>query len=168
MHSGEEDDTESLDAEPKEDMEYRSLQTFVDIYPRFYHRRKATKKATYQRTQKPSREQQKVSGQDRLDQIGYDVRFFLQPSKEADKTMIAAAKKLFTKAKEMDDSIVIYPWFKSSKSSKVQETRLVAETMGAFKTYFHQANPCAAGGFLYMRVWLSHDKEYGLAMIRNQ
>jgi hypothetical protein len=73
--------------------------------------------------------------------------------------MITAAKKLFTKAKEMDNSIVIYPWYKSSKSSKVQVTRLIPETMSAFKTYFHQANPRIAGRFVYMRVWLGHDKE---------
>jgi hypothetical protein len=70
-----------------------------------------------------------------------------------------AAKKFFTKAKEMDNSIVIYPWYKASKSSKVQETRLIPEMMSAFKTYFHQANPHIAGGFVYMRVWLGHDKE---------
>jgi hypothetical protein len=31
--------------------------------------------------------------------------------------------------------------------------------MGAFKTYFHQANPRIAGGFVHMRVWLGHDKD---------
>jgi hypothetical protein len=51
--------------------------------------------------------------------------------------MIAAAKTFFAKAKEMDESILIYPWFKSSKSSKIQETRLIPETMGAFKIFFH-------------------------------
>jgi hypothetical protein len=30
--------------------------------------------------------------------------------------------------------------------------------MGAFKTYFHQANPRVEGGFVYMRVWLGHAK----------
>jgi hypothetical protein len=73
--------------------------------------------------------------------------------------MIAAAKKLYAKAKEMDDTIVIYPWFKNSTSSKIQEMRLIPETMGAFKTYFHQAQPRVGGGFVYMRVWLGHDKD---------
>jgi hypothetical protein len=73
--------------------------------------------------------------------------------------MIAAAKTFFAKAKEMDESIIIYPWFKSSKSSKIQETRLIPETMGAFKTFFHQAQPRVAGGFVYMRVWLGHNKD---------
>jgi hypothetical protein len=73
--------------------------------------------------------------------------------------MIAAAKKFFTKAKEMDDSLDIYPWYKSSKWSKVQEPRSIPETMGAFKAYFHQANPRAAGGFVYMRIWMGHDKD---------
>jgi hypothetical protein len=103
--------------------------------------------------------QQRISGKDRKNQLRYDVRFHVPPSKEADKTMIAAAKKFFAKAKEMDDSLVIYPWFKASKSSKVQETRLIPDKMGAFKTYFHQANPRVDGGFVYMRIWLGHDKE---------
>jgi hypothetical protein len=54
--------------------------------------------------------------------------------------MIGAAKKFFTKAKEMDDSLVIYPCYKSSKWSKVQEPHSIPETTGAFKAYFHQAN----------------------------
>jgi hypothetical protein len=103
--------------------------------------------------------QQKLTGKDRTNQVRYDIKFHVSPSKEADKTMIAAAKKFFAKAKEMDDSIVIYPWFKSSKSSKIQETRLIPETMGAFKTFFHQAQPRVAGGFVYMRVWLGHNKD---------
>jgi hypothetical protein len=103
--------------------------------------------------------QQKLTGKDRTHQIRYDIKFRVAPSKEADKTMIVAAKKFFAKAKKMDESIVIYPWFKSSKSSKIQETRLIPETMGAFKTYFHQAQPRVAGGFIYMRVWLGHTKD---------
>jgi hypothetical protein len=102
--------------------------------------------------------QQKIAGKGRQHQIRYDVKFHVPPSKAADKPMIAATKKVFAKAKEMDDSIVVYPWFKSSQSAKVQETRLIPETMGAFKTYFHQANPRPDGGFVYMRVWLGHDK----------
>jgi hypothetical protein len=104
-------------------------------------------------------QQQKLIGNDRQHQLRYNVRFFVQPSQEADKIMIAAAKKFFTKAKEMDDSLFIYPWYKSSKWSKVKEPRSIPETMGAFKAYFHQANPRAAGGFVYMRVWLGHDKD---------
>jgi hypothetical protein len=103
--------------------------------------------------------QHKLTGKDRTNQIRYDIKFHVVPSKEADKTMIAAAKKCFAKAKEMDESIVIYPWFKSSKSSKIQETHLIPETMGAFKTFFHQAQPRVAGGFVYMRVWLGHNKD---------
>jgi hypothetical protein len=98
--------------------------------------------------------QQKLTGKDRTHQIRYDIKFYVAPSKEADKTMIAAAKTFYAKAKEMDESIVIYPWFKSSRSSKIQETCLIPETMGAFKTFFHQAQPRVAGGFVYMRVWL--------------
>jgi hypothetical protein len=104
-------------------------------------------------------QQQKLIGNNRQHHVLYDVRFFVQPSQEADKIMIAAAKKFFTKAKEMDDSLVIYPWYKSSKWSKVKEPRSIPETMGAFKAYFHQANPRAAGRFVYMRVWLGHDEE---------
>jgi hypothetical protein len=59
----------------------------------------------------------------------------------------------------MDDSLVIYPWFKASTSSKIQESRFIPETMGAFKTYFHQANPRVDGGFVYMRIWLGHNKD---------
>jgi hypothetical protein len=78
--------------------------------------------------------------------------------KEADKTMTGCQKNL-SKAKEMDDTIVIYPWYKASKNSKVQETRLIPEKMGSFKAYFHQANPRVDGGFVYMRVWIGHDKD---------
>jgi hypothetical protein len=60
-------------------------------------------------------QQQKLIGNDRQHQLRYDVHIFVQPSQEADKIMIAAAKKFFTKAKEMDNSLVIYPWCKSSK-----------------------------------------------------
>jgi hypothetical protein len=64
--------------------------------------------------------------------------------------MIAGAKKCFSKVKEMDDTIVIYPWFKASKNSKVQETGLIPEN--DHSAYFHQANPRVKGGFVYMRV----------------
>jgi hypothetical protein len=104
-------------------------------------------------------QQQKLIGNDQQHQLRYNVRFFVEPSQEADKIMIAAAKKFFTKAKEMDDTLVIYPWYKSSKWSKFQEPRSIPETMGAFKVYSHQANPRATGGFVYMRVWLGHDKD---------
>ena len=38
-------------------------------------------------------QQQKISGKDRIHQLRYYVCFFVPPSKEADKTMIAAAIK---------------------------------------------------------------------------
>ena len=40
----------------------------------------------------------------------YDLCLFVPPSQEADKTMIAIAKMFFIKAKEMDDSITLFPW----------------------------------------------------------
>jgi hypothetical protein len=80
--------------------------------------------------------QQNIDGKDREHQLRYDVRFLVPASTEVDKTM-ATAKNVFTKAKEMDTSLVIYPWFCASKSSKVTEIRLIPEKMGAFKTYFH-------------------------------
>jgi ABC-type Zn2+ transport system substrate-binding protein/surface adhesin len=83
--------------------------------------------------------QQKMSGKDPEHQLRYDIWLWVQPSKDADKTMIAAAKKVFNKAKEMDDTLVIYPWFKNSTSSNIQASRLVPKMMGTFKTYFKEA-----------------------------
>jgi hypothetical protein len=104
----------------------------------------------------------KLSGKDRKYQLRYDICLDVTPSTEANTTMIYAAQQFFNKAKKMDDTLVIYPWFKTSTSSKIQESRFIPETMGAFKTYFHQANPHVDGGFVYMRIWLGHDKYPGV------
>jgi hypothetical protein len=50
--------------------------------------------------------QQKITGNNRQHQLRYDLRLFCPPSKDADKTMMAATKKWFTKAKEIDASCV--------------------------------------------------------------
>jgi hypothetical protein len=102
--------------------------------------------------------QQKLSGKHRAHQLSYDIRLHIAPSEEADKTMIAAAKSFFSKAKEMDKSLVICPWFKKSINPNVKNVRLIPEQMGAFKQHFHQAQPNVAGGFLCMRVWLGHGR----------
>ena len=104
-------------------------------------------------------QEQKLSGKYRKHQLRYDLRLFVPPSQEADKTMIAMAKKFFLKAKEMDESITLFPWALNSKSVKIKDARSIPEQMGAFKTFFHQAQPKVAGGHVYMRVWLGHDKE---------
>jgi hypothetical protein len=74
--------------------------------------------------------------------------------------LAAIAKKLFNKAaKDMDDSITLFPWALNSKSVKIKDAWSIPEPMGSFKTLFHQAQPKVAGGHVYMRVWLEHDKE---------
>jgi hypothetical protein len=78
--------------------------------------------------------QQKLSGKHRAHQFRYDIRLHVAPSEEADKTMIAAAKSFFSKAKEMDKSLVIYPWFKNSINPNIKNVRSIPEQMGAFKT----------------------------------
>jgi hypothetical protein len=167
MHQADDEFTGGLDDEPDEE-EHTSIADIVDSIPDTVVEEKNAKKqrmtpddasAATAPAGAATLHQQRLSGKDRNHQLRYDLRFHVQPSKEADKTMIAAAKKFFSKVKEMDDTIVIYPWFKSSKNSKIQETRLIPEKMGAFKAYFHQANPRVDGGFVYMRVWLGHDKE---------
>jgi hypothetical protein len=90
--------------------------------------------------------QQRVSGKHRTHQLRYDIRLHVAPSEEADKAMIAAAKMFFSKAKDMDKSLVICPWFKKSTNPNIKN----ADQMGAFKQHFHQAQPKVAGGFLYM------------------
>ena len=104
-------------------------------------------------------QQQKLAGTYRKHQLRYNLRLFVPPSQEADKTMIAMAKKFFIKAKEMDDSITLFPWALNSKCVKIKDARFIPEQMGSFKTFFHQANPKVAGGHVYMRVWLGHDKD---------
>jgi hypothetical protein len=103
--------------------------------------------------------QQRVSGTHRAHQLRYDIRLHVSPSEEADKAMISAAKTFLTKAKEMDQSLVVYPWFKNSILPNLKSVASIPETMGAFKQYFHQAQPKVAGDFLYMRLWLGHDKD---------
>jgi hypothetical protein len=73
--------------------------------------------------------------------------------------MISAAKTFLTKAKEMDQSLVVCPWFKNSILPNLKSLASIPETMGAFKQHFHQAQPKVAGGFLHMRLWLGHDKD---------
>ena len=104
-------------------------------------------------------QQQKLSGAYRKHQLRYDLRLFVSPSQEADKTMLAMANKLFFKAKEMDNSITLFPWALNSKSVKIKDARSIPEQMGSFKTFFHQAQPKVSGGHVYMRVWLGHDKD---------
>jgi hypothetical protein len=53
--------------------------------------------------------QQRVSGTHRAHQLRHDIRLHVSPSEEADKAMISAAKTFLTKAKEMDQSLVVHP-----------------------------------------------------------
>jgi hypothetical protein len=104
-------------------------------------------------------QEQKLKGQYRKHHLRYDLRLHVPASQEADKVMIAAAKKFFAKAKEMDPTITVLPWSATSSQAKLKDARSIPEQMGAFKMYFHQAQPKVAGGHVYMRVWLAHDKE---------
>ena len=75
--------------------------------------------------------------------------------------MITMAKKFFAKAKEMDNSIIVFPWALSSKQVKIEDAWSIPKQMGSFKTFFHQAQPKVAGSCICvcMRVWFGHDKE---------
>jgi hypothetical protein len=106
--------------------------------------------------------QNKITGKDCKFQLRYDLKLTVDPSKDADKKMIAVAKKLFAKLKETDDTVVIYPWFKKATEPKIRKATSIPESMGAFKKYFHQAQPKVAGGILYMRIWLGHDTDPAL------
>jgi hypothetical protein len=85
--------------------------------------------------------QQNITGNNRQHQLRYDLRLFCPPSKDANKTLMAAAKKRFTKAKEIDASCVLYPWYTDSTSSKLQDPQAIPDKMGAFKAFIHQASP---------------------------
>ena len=104
-------------------------------------------------------QEQKAKGKYRKHTLRYDLRLMVPASQDADKTMIAAAKKFIGKAKEMDASLTLLPWSATSKHPNVKDARSIPEQMGAFKTYFHQAQPKVAGGHVYMRIWLAHDKD---------
>ena len=55
--------------------------------------------------------------------------------------MIVKAKKLSSKAKEMDISITLFPRSLKSKSVKIKDARSsIPEQMGSFKTFFRQAD----------------------------
>jgi hypothetical protein len=103
--------------------------------------------------------QQCVSGNHRAHQLRYNIRLHVAPSEEADKSMIAAAKTFFSKAKEMDKSLVICLWFKKSMNPNIKNVGSIPDQMGAFKQHFHQAQPKVAGGFLCMRLWLGLDED---------
>jgi hypothetical protein len=103
--------------------------------------------------------QQRMSGKHRTHQLRYDVRLHVAPSEEADKSMIAAAKTFFSKANEMDKSLVICPWFKKSINPNIKNVGSILDQMGASKQCFHQAQPKVAHGFLHMRLWLGLDKD---------
>ena len=105
-------------------------------------------------------QQMKLSGKHRKHHLRYDLRLNVPASQEADKTMIKMAKTFFSRAKEMDSSLTLFPWAVNSKQVKVKDARSIPEQMGAFKTFFHQAQPKVIGGFVYMRVWLGHDKPF--------
>jgi hypothetical protein len=106
--------------------------------------------------------QNKITGKDRKFQLRYDLKLVVEPSKDADKKLIAVAKKFFAKLKEADDSVVIYPWFKKATEPKIRKATSIPDSLGAFKKYFHQAQPKVAGGPTYMRIWLGHDKDPAL------
>jgi hypothetical protein len=91
--------------------------------------------------------QQNITGNIRQHQLRYDLSLFCPPSKDADKTLMAAAKKWFTKAKEIDATCVLYHWYTDSTSSKLQDPQAIPDKMGAFKAFFHQASPQVDGGF---------------------
>jgi hypothetical protein len=59
--------------------------------------------------------------------------------------MISAAKKFFSKAKEMDESPVICPWFKKSINPNIKSVGSIPDQMGAFEQCFHQAQPKVGG-----------------------
>ena len=42
---------------------------------------------------------------------------------------------------------------------KIKDARSIPEQMGSFKIFFHQVQPKVAGGHVYMRVWLGHNKD---------
>ena len=104
-------------------------------------------------------QQQKLAGTYRKHQFRDELCLSVPPSQEADKTMIAIAKKFFIKANEMDDSITLFPWALNSKCVKIKGARFIPEQMGSFKTFFHHAQLKVAGGHVYMRIWLGHDKD---------
>ena len=72
-------------------------------------------------------QEQKLSGIYRKRQLWYNLRIFVLPLQEADKTMIAMAKKSFSKAKKMDNSITFSPWALNSKSFKIKDACSIPE-----------------------------------------
>jgi hypothetical protein len=121
MHSSEDADTGGLDEDEDELLEDAdvSAANIVDHTPAPVPPRKQRGKARETDDSSAATApagvatllQQRIAGKDRQHQLRYDIKLLVPASKEADKTMIAAAKKFYAKAKEMDDYIVIYPWF---------------------------------------------------------
>jgi hypothetical protein len=57
----------------------------------------------------------------------------------------------------MDDTPGHIPWFDHLSFQDLRGA-LIPDKMGAFKTYFHQAN-LHCQSFVYMRIWLGHKPE---------
>lgn len=51
------------------------------------------------------------------------------------------ANNYFSKAKEIDNSITLFPWALDSKSDKIKNAWSILEQVGSFKTFFHKAQP---------------------------
>ena len=65
---------------------------------------------------------------------------------------------LWDKIKELDSSLVVYPWKDGSTDPSIRSFESVSKTsLSDIRVYFHRAAPRETGGFNYFSAYLGHD-----------
>ena len=88
--------------------------------------------------------------------IRFDVKLPVPPSAAADTALIEVIKKLFTRLKTIDPTIVIYPWYQEHITSAptLLEPNSTPTSISTLKKYFPRIFPRTAGGDYYTTVRL--------------
>jgi hypothetical protein len=85
----------------------------------------------------------------------YDLRINLQPSDEADVTLVATFKEILTKLQECDPSLILYTW-SDDNLAHISKPSQVPRTISDLRRYISRARPLPAGGSLYTSIRLGH------------
>ena len=90
----------------------------------------------------------------------YDFKIKLPPSDKDEMILILndSLLQLWEKIKELDKSLVIYPWAEGSKAPAIRQSDSVSKTsLSDIRIYFHRAAPREKGGVNYFSAYLGHD-----------
>ena len=100
---------------------------------------------------------------ERTYQTRYDFKIKIPASDKGEmtKSVVDAIRSIWDAIKDLDKSLVVYPWEEDSEEKPISKFDKVSTTsLSEIRVFFHKAQPREKGGVMYFSAFLGHEKKF--------